>query len=76
MKIINSIKIFCCSFLLMTVCLTSCDYLDVVPPEQAGLPDATKDYDATLRFLYSCYGGITNPMNYSTVEDDLAAINK
>ena len=68
MKIINSIKIFCCSFLLMTVCLTSCDYLDVVPPEQAGLPDATKDYDATLRFLYSCYGGITNPMNYSTVE--------
>ena len=23
-------------------CLTSCDYLDVVPPEQAGLKDATK----------------------------------
>lgn len=68
MKIFKSIQILCCSLLLMTASFSSCDYLDVVPPEQAGLPDATKDYDATLRFLYSCYAGITNPINYSGVE--------
>ncbi|AVM51057.1 RagB/SusD family nutrient uptake outer membrane protein [Capnocytophaga sp. oral taxon 878] len=44
------------------------DYLDVVPPEQAGLPDATKDYDSTLKFLYSCYAGIASPYYYSTLE--------
>lgn len=48
--------------------LTSCDYLDVVPPEQADLADATKDREATLGFLFSCYGGIRNPMNYQSVE--------
>ena len=35
---------------------TSCNYLDVVPPEQASLPDATKDPESTLGFLFSCYG--------------------
>jgi susD homolog len=44
------------------------DYLDVAPPEQAGLKDATKDYDSTLKFLYSCYAGIESPYNYSTLE--------
>lgn len=39
-------------------CLTSCDYLDVVPPEQASLKDATKTPEATKGFLYSCYTGI------------------
>lgn len=48
--------------------LSSCGYLDVVPPEQPGLGDATKDYETTLGFLYSCYAGIRMPMTYSGVE--------
>ena len=39
-------------------CLTSCNFLDVVPPEQASLKDATKTPEATKGFLYSCYTGI------------------
>lgn len=35
--------------------VTSCNYLDVVPPEQAGLSDAMKDHDHAKGFLYSCY---------------------
>lgn len=68
MKLLNSIKILVVAILLMGTFFTSCDYLDVVPPEQAKLSDATRDYDATLNFLYSCYSGIRNPMNYSTTE--------
>ena len=39
--------------------VTSCDYLDVVPPEQPGLEDAMKTHNAALGFLYSCYGAFT-----------------
>lgn len=45
--------------------LTSCDYLDVVPPEQASLEDATKTEKATLGFLYSCYAAIPNTADYN-----------
>lgn len=38
--------------------LVSCDYLDVVPPEQAGLQDATKTRKSTLGFLFTCYAGL------------------
>ena len=38
--------------------LVSCDYLDVVPPEQAGLQDATKTRRSTLGFLFTCYAGL------------------
>jgi hypothetical protein len=38
--------------------LQSCDFLDVVPPEQADLDDSMRDADAVLRFLYGCYGEI------------------
>lgn len=45
---------------VVAVCLcTSCDYLDVVPPEQANLQHATSTEDRALGFLYSCYRGIT-----------------
>lgn len=55
--------------LLAVLGVTSCsDYLDVVPPEQPGLPDASKNYNTSLGFLYSCYGGIANPIGYLTVE--------
>lgn len=40
--------------------VTSCNYLDVVPPEQAGLPDAMKTNATALGFLHSCYNGLTH----------------
>ena len=46
------------SVLAASCLLSSCDYLDVVPPEQPNLPDATSTYERTLGFLYSCYTGI------------------
>ena len=55
--------------LLSVALLSSCNYLDVVPPEQAKLKDATKTYESTLAFLYSCYTGVsTDRFNYSGVE--------
>lgn len=35
--------------------LTSCDYLDVVPPEQPNIDDAMSSPTRALGFLYSCY---------------------
>lgn len=40
--------------------VTSCNYLDVVPPEQPGLEDAMKTHQDALGFLYSCYAGTTD----------------
>lgn len=40
--------------------VSSCNYLDVVPPEQASLEDAMKTHTAALGFLYSCYTGTTD----------------
>ena len=54
--------------LAMTCSMTSCDYLDIVPPEQADLQDANKDRAGTLGFLYSCYAGVMNPMTYTGLE--------
>lgn len=62
------IKNIGCTLLLATAVLASCDYLDVIPPEQADLTDATKDFTSSLAFLHTCYAGISNPMNYSTTE--------
>lgn len=42
----------------MSACFLSCNFLDVVPPEQPDLEDATQDAQATLGFLYSCYAGL------------------
>ena len=39
--------------------VTSCNYLDVVPPEQAGLSDAMKNHTTALGFLYSCYNKVS-----------------
>ncbi len=35
--------------------VTSCDYLDVVPPEQVTIDDAMETPTGVLGFLYSCY---------------------
>lgn len=48
---------------------TSCDFLDIVPPEQATLTDATKSASNTLDFLYSCYSGVWNPLTANTTDE-------
>lgn len=58
MKLIRNIKEWGLSVLTLACISTSCDYLDVVPPEQPNLPDATSTYDRALGFLGSCYAGI------------------
>lgn len=64
----NFSKYLCCLAIAAgSGMISSCNYLDVVPPEQADLSDATKDKESTLGFLFSCYGGINNtcPFSYS-----------
>ena len=49
--------------------LVSCDYLDVVPPEQAGLQDATKTRRSTLGFLFTCSAvlqSVDTPIDHTT----------
>lgn len=46
--------------------VVSCDYLDVVPPEQPGLEDAMKTHNAALGFLYSCYAGLNTGYHLPT----------
>lgn len=49
---------------------TSCNYLDVVPPEKPAADDTMKDERATMGFLYTCYKGVeeTLPFDYKTYE--------
>lgn len=56
--------------LIASLCFTthSCDFLDIVPVEQATMDDATLTPNSTLGFLYSCYAGIENPVDYYTAE--------
>ena len=71
MRLIDKIKKMGSLLILSTCCLTSCNFLDVVPPEQAGLGDAVKKPESTLGFLYSCYAGIkgsSNPITYTGME--------
>lgn len=68
MKLLKNIKQWSCAFMAAMFLMTSCDFLDVVPPEQAELLDATKTVESTLGFLYSCYAGVRNPMPYTDIE--------
>lgn len=68
MKMFNKIKLYAVALVVSGGMVSCADYLDVVPPEQAGLPDATRDYESTLNFVYSCYAGVDNPMGYSAME--------
>ena len=68
MKLVKYMRNWGLSILATSCLLSSCDYLDVVPPEQPNLPDATSTYQRALGFLYSCYNGIyavdPNASNY------------
>ena len=56
--------------LFMSFAVVSCDYLDVVPPEQATLPDTMKDREDAVNFINSCYVAVeqTTPYFYSIYE--------
>lgn len=57
--------------LLIPCCLlTSCSYLDVIPPAQADFDDTMKDEAATLNFLFTCYGYLPriHPFNFKAFE--------
>lgn len=58
------------SVLVAFLCLTmhACEFLNIVPVEQATIDDATLTPKSTLGFLYSCYAGIENPIDYYVAE--------
>lgn len=56
MKIKHNIVKVALAFVMPTCLLTSCNYLDVIPPAQADFDDTMKDESATLGFLFTCYG--------------------
>lgn len=64
------IKTFLISSILPISILTSCDYLDVVPPEQPTTADTMKDASDVVGFISSCYQAVasTSPFPYSTYE--------
>lgn len=67
MKPLNYIKILGGALTLaIGVSGTGCEFLDVVPPEQVTLEDATKNATETEKFLYGCYAFIQNPIEYHT----------
>lgn len=69
MKLLKNIKLYAAALIIAIGCsVTSCDFLEVVPAEKPTLPDATKDYNSTLGFLYSCYAGIENIIYFSRPE--------
>lgn len=69
MKLLNHIKYWGGALMLSTgICMTSCNFLDIVPPEQADMTDAVKNPDETLSFLYSCYAQIKSPLHYIRIE--------
>ena len=59
MKILNKAFIGC--LLAAGFTMTSCDYLDVIPAETTTGTDMTKDRQAALNYLYSCYGYLPTP---------------
>lgn len=69
MKLLKSIKLIGGALLFSSgVLMTSCDFLDIVPPEQVGMDDTVKDANETEDFLYSCYANVNNPIQYRNVE--------
>lgn len=49
---------FAAALTLMSAGMTSCDYLDVVPPETADIDDTMLTKQQCISFLYGCYGTI------------------
>ncbi|WP_444105770.1 RagB/SusD family nutrient uptake outer membrane protein [Bacteroides sp.] len=64
-KIVNKLLIG----LLLAVSCHSCNYLDIVPDENATEADAFKNISAAEKFLYSCYAYMKKPSDTSTAVD-------
>ncbi len=78
MKIKNILsKVALSALLASTLGVTSCNYLDVVPPEQVSIDDAMKTPTNVLGFLYSCYSFSLNnslcDVPYGTYLNDINA---
>lgn len=67
--IIHTKSLITASLLVASGCITSCSFLDVVPPEQAQLGDAIKTERSTLGFLYACYSAVPNTADYNNTEN-------
>lgn len=70
MKLIQKINQISRLLLIPCCLLTSCSYLDVIPPAQADFDDTMKDEAATLNFLFTCYGYVPriNPFDFKAFE--------
>ena len=70
MKLIQKIIQISRTLLIPCCLLTSCNYLDVIPPAQADFDDTMKDEAATLNFLFTCYGYIprVHPFEFKAFE--------
>jgi len=67
MKILKSII----NFVIIAIpayCLVSCNYLDVVPPETADIPDLVKDRPSCLNWCLSDYEGFWRAYYFSEFE--------
>lgn len=69
MKLKRTIKYYGGALTLSSaLLLSSCEFLDVVPPEAATMEDAVMNSDETEGFLYSCYDNISSPIIYTDIE--------
>ena len=64
MKLIHKINRISQTLLVAGCLLTSCNYLDVIPPAQPDFDDTMKDEEATLNFLFTCYGYVPRVQPY------------
>lgn len=67
MKILKSIINFA-KMMIPVCCLASCNYLNVVPPATADIPDLVKDEPTCLNWCLSDYEGIWRAYFYSEFE--------
>lgn len=71
----NIISRFLVAVALPACLLTSCDYLDVMPPEQPTAADTMEDKDLMFSFLNSCYHAVMNS-NYLHYENWLQSTDE
>lgn len=62
--------------LIASLCLTACNYLDIIPPGQADFEDTMKDEEATLGFLYSCYSAVARSTPFHFISAEASADEK
>lgn len=70
MKLIRNISKIAQTLLIPCCLLTSCNYLDVIPPAQPDFEDTMQDEAAVLNFLFSAYGYMprSHPFDFMSFE--------